>query len=106
MAATLHDVMAARLAAADVLDVAVRTLGQAYAKFVEATTALERETGARELDRYTAVPMVLSLSKAGFGSFLEQKFVGTPPGLRVTVETQHRKLGLDDGSASRHRTVA
>jgi len=82
------------LAAADVPQAAIGTLGDAYVKYVEATTALAQPTGL-ELESYLRVPISLAMAKAGLSAFLEQKFVGTPPGLRVTVEAQQRKLGLE-----------
>jgi hypothetical protein len=110
MAPTTHDLAHARLEAADRLDAAIAALGIHYQAFVDATRTLEQQTGAADLQRYLEVPVILALAKIGLGSFLEQKFVGTPPGLRVAVEHQHQRLGLEghvrDAPLSASRSLA
>ena len=107
--ATVRDLAQARLAAADVLQAAISTLGDAYVKYLEATTALAQRTGL-ELESYVRGPISLAMARAGLSAFLEQKFVGTPPGLRAVVEHQHRKLGLEghvrDAPLSAPRSLA
>jgi len=101
LSATIHDLARARLEAADRLDAAIAAVGTHYQVFVDATRMFERQIGAADLQRYLEVPLVLALAQIGVGSFLEHKFVGTPPGLSATVETQHRKLGLEGDSRDR-----
>jgi hypothetical protein len=103
VSATIRDLARARLAAADHLDAKIAELGVAYRRYLEATAALEQQSGTADLQRYLEVPLILALAKAGFSPLLEQKFVGTPPGLRVTVETQHRTLGLEGDSQGPNR---
>jgi hypothetical protein len=88
--APITDLITARLDAADALETKIAALGTAYKAYLEATAALEQRAGV-DLSRYLDVPIVLHLARAGLREFLESKFAGTPPPLRVTCENQHQR---------------
>lgn len=84
------DLALARAEAAADLEQAIAGLGVAFNALERATKALELGVNV-ELTRYLEVPIVLHLTRAGLGGFLDRKLAGAPPSLRSFVENQHRR---------------
>jgi hypothetical protein len=93
MKASNQELALARCDAAERLEAAVAALGVAHAGLVKATNALEMRTDL-DLGRALDLAIILHLSKAGLGAYLERRLVGPAPSLRELVERQHRKTGV------------
>ena len=79
--------------AAAALEAAIVALGVALARYRQATAQLD-ERGGGDLDRYLEVPLILHLTHAGLGPWLDRKLQGTPAPLRTFCAEQHRRAGL------------
>lgn len=96
---SLHDLAAARTEAAADLEQAIVALGTALRTLERATEALERDAKAEDLARGLEAAIVLHLTRAGLGGFLDRKLAGVAPSLRSLVERQHRRTPAIGGSA-------
>jgi hypothetical protein len=93
IAGSIEELALARADAAEALEGAIVALGAAYRSYQRLTGALAERTGT-DLSFRMEVPIVLHLSRAGLGAFLERKLTGTPAGLRSLVEPEHARGGI------------
>jgi hypothetical protein len=89
---TPEDLALAREQTAADLERAIAALGEAYARYQDATQQLGDHVG--DLSERLALPIAMHLARAGLATFLERRPVGTPGSLRSIVANEHAREGL------------